>query len=499
MSERQAPSALVLSACLVALLVAGANAGDVVGGLRVRRDLVVPPRSADDLVAVRVDGIVADGCAERFADLRVIDSGGREVPFVLRTDSVVTQRVVRTMFPLGGIDLEPRDDGGLVITFTVDPVRHPAPVGGFRIVTPLVNFEQRVRLERRQADGGWKALVEEGLLCDYTQWMDVRNAEIPVPDAWRRAPGGTFRITVDDATAEQRSQVTEVARTLAAGVETGVEERFRLVRQPFRIDRIDAWSDETVTDRHAAEPVSRAVESWTVVEDPETKVTRIGLGSAGGPVTALRLGLADRNIARAVTVTVPPPPAEPGRRPLPPPVVGSGRIERLDLRGLQREQLTVPLHTAVWAGRGQARTALEIVIANGDSPPPQITGVEALGPAYAAVFIARPGETYRLAHGVADGAASPPPPHYDTAAIEAALAAGRLPTLVALGAAAEVAVAEPVAEWKAVSTDPWLLGAMIVVLAMALVVALIQAARRIERLPDGDEDRPGDGAGSERR
>jgi hypothetical protein len=200
-----------------------------------------------------------------------------------------------------------------VITFTIDPERHPAPIAGFRIVTPLANFEQRVRLERRQADGRWKALVKEGVLCDYTQWMDVRNSEIAVPDAWRRAPGGTFRITIDEATAEQRSQVTEVARSLAAGTETGVEERFRLVRLPFRIDRIEGWYDETVADRRAAEPVARRVETWTVDDDAKAKVTRIRLASAGGPLTALRLELADRNIARDVTVTGPPPPAEPGR------------------------------------------------------------------------------------------------------------------------------------------------------------------------------------------
>lgn len=488
---RSVAAAIARSAWLAAVLGGAAVAGDVVGGLRFRSDLAVPPRSADDLVGVRVDGPVADGCAERFADLRVIDSTGREVPFVLRTDTVVTQRTVRRTFAIGGVDLEPRDDGGLVIAFTIDPQRHPEPIAGFRIVTPLVNFEQRVRLDRRQADGGWKALVEEGLLCDYTQWMDVRNSEITVPDAWRRAPGGTFRITIDEATAEQRSQATEVVRSLAAGVETAVEERFRLVRQPFRIDRIEGWYDETVADRRAAEPVARRVETFTVTEDPTAKVTRIGFTTGGSPLTALRLELADRNIARDVTVTGPAPQAEPGRLPPARPVVGGGRIERLDLRGLQREQLTVPIHSTV-------RGPLEIVIANGDSPPPRVTGVEALGPAVTAVFIARPDETYRLAHGLPAGATPLPAPRYDTAAIEAALAAGRLPTTVAPGVAAEVAVARPAPAPGAVvrdlTADPWLLGAVIVALAMVVLVALVQAVRRIENLPPDDDDRPRDGA-----
>jgi hypothetical protein len=171
--------------------------------------------------------------------------------------------------------------------------------------------------------------------------------------------------------------------------------------------------------------------------------------------------------------------------------VGGGRIERLDLRGLEREQLTVPIHSTV-------RGPLEIVIANSDSPPPRVTGVEALEPAVTAVFIARPGETYRLAYGLPVGVTPLPAPRYDTAAIEAALAAGRLPTTVAPGAAAEVAVARPTPAPGAVvrdlTGDPWLLGAVIVALAIAVLVALVQAVRRIENLPPDDDDRPRDGA-----
>jgi len=194
------------SAGLLAAAPGAAVAAGVAGELRWRSDLAVPARSADDLVAVRLDGAIADATAAGFADLRIIDSADREVPLVIRTDSVVKERTVRTSHPVAGPRLEPRDDGGVEITLTIDPLRHKALIHGFAIITPLVNFQQRVRVERQDADGEWTVLVEDGLLCDYSQWMDVRTTGIPFPADHRATAGGTYRITIAEATAEQQSR-----------------------------------------------------------------------------------------------------------------------------------------------------------------------------------------------------------------------------------------------------------------------------------------------------
>lgn len=467
---------LLCSAGLLAALASPAGAAGVAGDLRWRSALAVPARSADDLVAVRLDGPLADAIAPGFADLRIVDSADRAVPLVIRTGSVVKERVVRTARTVVGPRLEPRDDGGVEITFTIDPAVHTTAVHGFRIVTPLVNFQQRVRVERRGADGLWTVLVEDGLLCDYSQWLDARSTDLAFPAGERTTVGGTYRITIAEATAEQQSQVREVIRSLEHGVETGLEERFVIRRQPFRIDRIEAWHDDTVADLRAADPVPRTVRSWSVVEDDEAKVSRIRVETGGGPVTALRLVVADRNFRRDVTVTGPADPAR--RRGIPAAVLGQARIERLDLRGLAREQLAVPIQTT---GKGP----FEIAIARGDNPPLRVTGIEAVGPAYTAVFLAVPGETYRLAYGRPEEAEPLPTPCYDIAAIETALAAGRIPTTVAAGPATEVPFAAPAVPISRVIANPWVLGSVIVMLAALLALALVQAARRIDPVPAG--------------
>ena len=468
----------------VAGVVAGlppvAGAAGFVDALRYRAELVVPPRTADELVAVRVDGTGAAAGLEGYADLRVVDGHDREVSAVVRPRAVVSERPVRRSFRVAKPTLEPTATGGLVIGFTIDPVVHKGTVHGFRILTPLVNFQQRVGIERREDDGSWTTLVADASLADYSQWMDVRTTDIPLPADSRDRAGGTYRIMVETATAEQQAQVQELVRSLVGGRETGIEERTLVLRQPFRIDGIEAWHDEPVTELRPADPVERQVTDWSVAEDPREKVTRIRVATTGGPVTGFTLAIADRNVSRDVTVMLDQPrapgeatPDRPTRRSF---AVGHGRLVRLDLRGLAREQLEVPIG-ATWKG------PFEIVIANGDSPPLRVTGVTARGPASEVVFLAAPGEDYRLAYGAPPGADRPARPRYDTAAIATALAAGRIPVEVAVGAWTEVPFAAPaLSPWRQLE-NPWLLGSVITLLAMALAVALLQAARRIDQLP----------------
>jgi len=465
---------------MLAALPPGAGATGFVDGLRYRAELVVPPRTADELVAVRVDGTAAADGREGYADLRVVDGHDREVSSILRARAVVTARSVRRSFRVANPTLEPTATGGLVIGFSIDPAVHDAIVHGFRILTPLVNFQQRIGVERREADGSWTTLVADALLADYSQWMDVRTTGIPLPADSRDRAGGTYRLTVDTATAEQQSQVQELVRSLEGGRETGIEERTLILRQPFRIDGIEVWHDDPVTELRPADPVERRVTDWSVVEDPREKVTRIRVATTGGPVTGFTLAIVDRNVSRDVTVMLDQPrapgDAAPDRPARPPLAVGHGRLVRLDLRGLAREQLEVPI-SATWKG------PFEIVIANGDSPPLRVTGVTARGPASEVVFLAAPGEDYRLAYGAPPGADPPTRPRYDTAAIDTALAAGRIPVEVAVGTQAEVPfAAPPLSPWRALA-NPWLLGSVIALLAVALAAALFQAARRIDHLP----------------
>ena len=72
-------------------------------------------------------------------------------------------------------------------------------------------------------------------------------------------------------------------------------------------------------------------------------------------------------------------------------------------------------------------------------------------------------------------------PQYDTVAIDAALAAGKLPLKATLGAAEEVAVVPVEPPWLArLLSNPWLIGGTILLLAVLLGFSLFVAAKRLD-------------------
>jgi len=472
---RRSPRLGLLVAILAAVGLPQALASPV-DQLRYRRPIGVDAPAGEELVAVRVDAEVAAATEDGFPDLRVIDGDGREVSRILRRAAVVKMRGFRRSFPVDQPRLEPLPGGGLEIELTIDPDKHPHPIDGFRIETPLRNFEQRVRVHRRDEGGEWRPVGGDTLLFDYSQYMNTRQVDVLLPKAPRLPAGGTWRITVDDPTIEQQSTLSEVVRTLEGNAETSRQEKTIVARQPFRIDSIQAWHLDDAAEIKAADDVEIPVGAFRVEEEPQEKRTRVRVTSGGEPISGLRLAVADRNFGRPARVERP----QPATRTrdgggLPPQVLGSARVHRIDLRGISSEELAVKIPESRYRD-------YEIVIDNADSPPLEITGVTAFGPAYEVVFLARPGQAYRLAYGAANAEeARFVTPRYDTVAIDAALAAGKLPLEGTLGKAEEVAVERVERPWLArLVGNPWLIGGTILLLAVLLGFSLFSAAKRLD-------------------
>lgn len=461
---------------LVALLLAAGGslrAADT-EHLRFLRPIGVPPRASEELVAVRIDSPVLAATADGYPDLRVLDARGREVSRLVRQASVVKMGAARTSFPVESPRVAPLPGGGLEIEFTIDPVKHPRPFHGFRIETPLHDFEQRVRVHRLDDTGAWRPIGDDTLLYDYSRFMDTRQLDVAFPREPREPAGGTWRITVDEATIEQQSTLAELVRTLEGGAATGQRERVVVARQPFRIDAIRAWRDEDVAEIRGADAVGHPVAAFRVEEEPKEQRTRIRVTTGREPVRGFELVVDDRNFGRSARVERPAAAAGGGAAGHPARVLGSGRIHRVDLRGISREETIVRIPESRFP-------EYEIVVENGDSQALSIRGVTAIGPAEEVVFLARPGEAYRLAYGgVTDEARPFPQPRYDTTAIDTALAAGQVPAEGTLGPVERREVAPVERPWLArILNDRWILGGLIALLAILLALSLVGAARRV--------------------
>jgi hypothetical protein len=466
--------AVVIACIPTTLLAADANA-------RFSKLVKTPALDGEELVAISLDSDVYEASAAGFSDLRLLGPRGEEIAYVLRKATTKGHRTERRWSRVANPAVRPQDDGSLEITFEIDDELPARPLG-FRLVTPLQNFERRITAAVSADGNEWEPLVDDGLVFDYSRFMDVRNFELPLPPDDGTTSGRRYRLTIADVTQEQQSQLMELTRHLNADEETSRSERVVVNRQPFRIDRIEGWYNVEVADVVRDQSAEHAVSGFASTRDVDTKATIVTFALRREPVTSFTVQTDDRNFRRAALVQVQGTPntrsgnsgeSEVMRE------LGSGTLERLDFRGLNREDLTISVSET-------REVKYRLIVQNDDNQPLAITGVVAKGPSYEAVFLAQRGEVYTLEYG-GDLAA----PRYDTAALAASIAAGYDAVAAELGAPTPVAAPPPPVEpaLAAALNDPRLLGGIITLLVIVLGVGLYRATRRLDSFP-GDDEQP---------
>jgi hypothetical protein len=419
--------------------------------------------SGEQVVSVRLDADVFKLVREDLVDLRVLDSENKPVAFVVRTPQTTRPDTVRRRWTATDRIVKPLDSGGLEVVITLG--KDDAVPGGLMLVTPLQNFEQRVQVFTSVDGSQWEPAAEQAIY-DYTRYMDARNVSISIPATDRRH----FRVVIDNVTAEQESELLELTRQLQGGSVTGSQERVTIERRPFRIDRIEFWRDEVRQNTSGPLQVPYAVAKFSVEQVADKKQTHVLVETSREPLTSFTLASTSRNFSRRAEVQI-----ESSRgKETEWATIGSGTLAKIDLPKHQRNEMTL---------RFSKTTAprYRIVIENLDSPAIEVTGVEAEGPAVEAVFLAKAGEKYQLAYGAVKAEA----PHYDTAAIEAAVSSGTVPVAATLGAVA-ISTAAPVVEpfsLKDALNNPKVLIPVILVLVVVLGWGLYQAAKHVETLP----------------
>jgi hypothetical protein len=425
---------------------------------RFTRAIETAPRTQTELISVRLDSDVYQHAGPTLADLRVLDGNGREVGYIVRAVPATETTLVRRTGTLSAtqLSLRPLNDGGLEITLTLDD--DDPPPDGLRLVTPLDNFEQRVHVFASGDGTTWEPLADS-LLFDYSRYMDVRSDSLKLP----RTPHKQLRILVEQVTASQESELLELTRQLQGENETERVERVHIERRPFRIDRVEFWTEQAEQRTATTLTTDYPLTGFRVAEDAAAHETHVVIETRSQPLEAFQLTTPDRNFSRRARIEVETQVGA-GKRWQP---LAEGQLTRLAFRSLSREEL------ALTFPQTQART-YRIVIENRDSPPLTVKAVTASGPVREVLFLASPQETFALEYG-----GDLPVPHYDTAAIEAALSET---TTTVAGQLAEQAesFAVPPPSWF---NDPWLLTGIIVILVAALGWGLYQAGRRVDQLP----------------
>lgn len=435
--------------------------------LQLSKPISVPELAEETLVAVPLDSEVYAATQQDLDDLRVHDGEGRTVPFLLRRVPVTGSRVEQTVWTPQQRTVRPLSDGGLEITIELEDEKDRPLPNGLTLVTPLINFEQRVRVETSVDGTVWEPAADE-VIFDYAQYMDARSVSVPFPSTDRRF----FRIKIEDVTAEQQSRLLELTRTLQGDEETQRTERLTIDRRPFRIDRIEFWRKRQRAAASGAVRSEYPVESISTTEDEEAQRTIVVVTTRREPLTLFRLQTPSRHFSRRAEVQVE---SVDGARSAWR-SIGEATLSRLDFQSLQQEELEIRFPET-------RAERYRIVIDNRDSPPLEVSGVTAEGTLYEVLFFAEGNGELTLAYSDERAAA----PQYDVAAIQTVLQSGIDPQVAALGAEQVAPEAGPrPTTWADLINNPALLISVVVVLLLALGWGLYQAVQRVNSVPPED-------------
>ncbi|MGE3316592.1 MAG: hypothetical protein AB7O26_15860 [Planctomycetaceae bacterium] len=458
------------AALLLMVFFSQAAAADDVATFRFRKELTLPALEKEELVVFPIDVDVYAESQPNFADLRILDENGNVVPYIVRKDVELRSRPTRVTWKVNDVALKRIDDRGLEIRFSLKddkPNRDPSPTG-MRLVTPLTNFEQRVQVYGINDQGAEEPLGKEAVLFDYTENMDVRNDEISLPENNYRK----FRIVVQEITSDQESQLMELTRSLRTGTEEERQEKVMIRRRPFRIDRIELFTNSLGHKESGAFTRSYPIEKFTAVVDDLRKFTVITVETHREPLVEFELKTPNRHFDRRVRVQGIDTGGQTGGEKEE--ALATTRISRLDFGDIRKNELRLPFAE-------QRFRTYRILIDNRDSPPLEYTGVEAKGHAYHVAFFATRGQKLALYYGSDDAKA----PDYDVAAIKAAIAndSGKR---AELGEPVTVSDGTQPLRPSRFFSNKVVFGALLIGLVLLLGWSLYHASRRIEQIPDDE-------------
>ena len=353
-------SSLILACAALAGMAAQVHAFPV-NEWRHRQTLSIP---TDGLKRIELPPETLDAARSSLEDLRLLDSAGNEVPFLIERP---TPRPGSSFRPQG---FRYSADPAAQTTTVFVETGSPEPLVGVSLETSASPFLKPVRVEGSNDGELWQEIASGQLI--FKQPGGAENRQI----SFEKSSWKFLRLTLDD----RRSQPV-----------------------PFTGARLHSPGSSAPTRSVAVAIKSRD-------ESPRVSRIALDLGAANLPVASLRIETPELLFTRAVTFAVP----EVTEQGIIEQPLGQAVIYRVGIDGKNEARLEIPLERQVHSRE------LILLIRNEDSPPLAITGVRAEQRLTRLVFLARePGEYVLLT-----GNAQCPAPRYDLAALGPQLQSG---------------------------------------------------------------------------
>lgn len=403
---------LVTSVCLAALNLTA-------GEWRVMRD-ITDEADATTVVAVTLDDHAFANSQPVWADVRVLDSKGREVPRVIQPEQTYRfeNRHVRREAKLRNLEQLP--DGGLAVICEIERT-NAVSLTQITVHTQLRNYEQTLTVSVPGPDNTWLPVREAEPLFDYSRYANVKKETVELPALTNRV----FKLVIGQADDKVFSAYTSMTEEqTGTGPTTRAFKRYTVENRPFRIDSV-AFRDTgqvAVADTLRTERV--AAPAPTVTEDKPRKRTMLTVATGNWPLTGLTFNPDQQNFARNAELEHA---ALEGWR-----TFASGSLTRSRLPGVPPvDQLEIRFPET-------RAEQIRVQVRDDDNPPLTFgsDSVTLMRLIYRVLFIAEKGERYQLVYGDPDATAAPV---YEKNVL-AYLGSGQAATAWTLAAAPEGAV-----------------------------------------------------------
>ena len=356
---------------------------------------LVPDKGAEQaLGAFPLDSELFARTHNDFANMRLVDTAGTEIPFLVRTRTEGVTSTRNTVIPTRVDSIRELSDNRIEIEMS--SVGVPKQSQEITLSTHQHNFEKLVTVYGMSDGNSWLEIATEVPIVDYSRFIDYQRTRI----AFKPARYQRLRLVISDVTVDRELPLKKTVREALKGATQHefVETSFR--REDFRIDTIRLLGKKTSETGQRPVIRKRAVEGFTVRH--EESLTVITFTGQREPVIGIKLLTSGINFSRPISIE--------GKDALSSKEfrnVGRGTYSHISIGDVRRDKRSLrfakPARCTDW----------RITIDNKDNPGMEISGVELEEQVNEAAFLNTPTSNYRVCYG----GASTIRPRYDVATI----------------------------------------------------------------------------------
>lgn len=370
-----------------------------IGHFPLMKELKAPEAGNRKIASFVLDEDILAATDDNYFNLRISDDKGLEIPFLVRCKRQIKSVVQEYNVPMKTIAFEPLSSNRIEVILEKDEKELERLPGVIVFSTRHRNYEKQVTVYASHDRSSWELVAENRPIFDYSKYIDVWNNRVEI----KPAPYLYYKIEISNISESQQSPLTKIIRETRGGDLFKEVEKTSFRKEDFRIEKIEFLEKKQSMTR--TEEVTRlySVNNFVIVNRPREQETIVTFDTFRSPVRSLAILTGVPNFSRSLRVEGSDEDKDKkGWR-----HITSGAISRISAGEFKQERTTIKFD------RPSRYKHYRITVRNLDSPPLDISGVEAKGETYEALFFCDQSRNYHVLYGAQDADS----PCYDIAAV----------------------------------------------------------------------------------